>query len=130
MDYATGKTYFGGVAVPRVWIDHFTGNSDGSGYCDLTLTFTPVSVDECIPVLTNSGIRYLQTISLTGKTLRVAVVRGTYYRSATATSWQNSGGAGADPHAHSIAEGLSDLGVAAHAGFAYKIAVAYPVARP
>lgn len=130
MDYATGKTYFNGVAVPRVWIDSFSGTSDGSGYCDLTLTFTPTSKEDCIPVLTNTGVRWLQTISLTGKTLRVAVVRGTYYRSATTTNWQNTGAAGADPHQHTIAEGLSDLGVAVHAAFAYQIVVSYPVARP
>jgi len=100
--------YSQGLKVPLIQVDSFTGKSaDGAGNITLNLTHTPISIDDVSVTVgennVGSAIRFYLKVSLTGKALVIHVIALTYGKANTPISADNSGGAGADPHTHTLA---------------------------
>jgi len=107
------QRYSGGLEAPRDMVDVFTGKTThaGSGDVSCELTYTPIDVDHIVipPVVTDSTYRFLKIVTLVGNTLTLHVDKLKYYRASAATVSSNSGGAGADPHAHTIVSNYNNV---------------------
>ena len=100
----------GGLAVPKQMLDIFTGKTTGVGAniglveCDLT--YLPKGIDNVfvatIITMAPGNIAHPELISLVGKQLTIKVSEYWYAKANTPIDGANSGGAGADPHDHTL----------------------------
>ena len=98
----------GGLAVPKLIIDVFTGKTTGTG-ADIgkitcTLTYFPKSIDDIVVTQITSAVDEFyegEVTGLTGKIIEITVKRIKFQR-VNSIDTANSGGAGADPHTHNI----------------------------
>lgn len=100
------QRYSDGLKVPNLMMDVFTGKvSDGAGDISCALRYTPKDINHIIiPPVKDALDRMLTLLphALVGKTLTVRTYQDVYEKVDTPTGTGNSGGAGADPHSHTI----------------------------
>jgi hypothetical protein len=105
------QRYSGGLKVPAYYTDYYYNQTtDGSGLIDLSLTYVPKDKNA---VIVEGGFgplfvpRFNRKVNLTGKTLRLEVVKLVYSKPTTVnTTDAAGGGAVGEPHTHTL--GFSD----------------------
>lgn len=96
-----------GLAVPRNVIESFSGKTTSAAgviYCDLK--YTPKSINHIIVTFPGHVVGLetyrAQVMGLTGRQVMILISRYRYEKADSPTGGANSGGAGADPHAHGL----------------------------
>jgi len=106
------QRYSGGLKVPRTQIESFIGKTtNAEGQITVALRYTPKSLGHIaadLPYVAVNKNHECRVESLSGRDVTVRFYEHKYYR-AMAITTENSGGAGADPHGHSITDSETDV---------------------
>lgn len=106
------QRYAQGLEVPKQQIDYFDGKTSSAiGEIVLDLTYVPKALKKII-VGVGTGLagvpRFYNKNAVTGKQLQIFAGKLTYMKPASPIGNANSGGAGADPHSHTLTLNTDD----------------------